>query len=123
MSSMAGATVTVPLSFSGTASGGGTDYSVTGTTISLSPGETMDSIRVTSLSDTFEEGDETIIITMGTPTNGIKGTPDQVTLTIIDEDAEAPKDYTVEINQDPILPSNSSNVSFTFFGGFDRFIQ
>ncbi|SHO65357.1 MBG domain-containing protein, partial [Algoriphagus zhangzhouensis] len=114
LDAIAGTTVTVPLSFSGTASGGGTDYSVTGTTITLSSGETMDSIRVTSQYDGIEEGDETIIIDMGTPTNGIKGTPDQVTLTIKDEDLEAPKDYTVEINQDPITPSNSSNVSFSF---------
>ncbi|MBB6328997.1 gliding motility-associated-like protein [Algoriphagus iocasae] len=111
---LAGVTVNVPLSFSGTATGGGTDYAVTGTTISIYPGQTMDSIRVTSLYDNIEEGNETIIIDMGTPTNGQKGSPNQVTITIIDEDLEAPKDYTVAINQDPITPSNSSNISFTF---------
>ncbi|WP_268036956.1 Ig-like domain-containing protein, partial [Algoriphagus sp. PAP.12] len=116
MNTVAGVTVTVPLSFSGTATGGGTDYSVTGTTITLSSGETMDSVRVTSLYDGLEEGDETIIIDMGTPTNAIKGSPNQVTLTIKDEDAEAPTGYGVVINQDPIIPSNASNVSFTFSG-------
>ncbi|WP_186756552.1 MBG domain-containing protein [Echinicola salinicaeni] len=108
-----GTSITIPLSFSGTAVEG-TDYETTGATITLSPGQTMDSIRVKSLLDGIEEGDETIIIDMGAPTNGIKGSPDQVTLTIKDEDLAAPKDYTVEINQDPITPSTSSNVSFSF---------
>ncbi|SHO65144.1 Calx-beta domain-containing protein, partial [Algoriphagus zhangzhouensis] len=113
---VAGVTVTVPLSFSGTATGGGTDYSITGSTITISPGQTMDSIRVTSQYDGIEEGDETVIVTMGTPTNGLKGSPDQVTITIIDEDAAPPSGYAVSIDQDPITPSNSSNVSFTFSG-------
>ncbi|UCS93781.1 gliding motility-associated C-terminal domain-containing protein [Echinicola marina] len=110
---VAGTSITIPLSFSGTAVEG-TDYETTDLAITLSPGQTMDSIRVESLLDGIEEGDETIIIDMGAPTNGIKGSPDQVTLTIKDEDLAAPKDYTVEINQDRILPSNSSDVSFTF---------
>uniref|UniRef100_UPI001BFC8773 MBG domain-containing protein n=1 Tax=Echinicola shivajiensis TaxID=1035916 RepID=UPI001BFC8773 len=110
---VAGTSITIPLSFSGTAVEG-TDYETTYPTITLSPGQTMDSIRVKSLLDGIEEGDETIIIDMGAPTNAIKGSPDQVTLTIKDEDLAAPKDYTVEINQGPILPSNSSDVSFTF---------
>ena len=114
LNAVAGVTVSVPLTFSGTATGGGTDYSVTGTTINMVPGETMDSIRVTSLFDGIEEGDETIIIDMGTPTNALKGSPNQVTITIKDEDASPPAGYSVTIDQDPITLSNSSNVSFTF---------
>ncbi|TDK50633.1 beta strand repeat-containing protein, partial [Algoriphagus formosus] len=116
LDAVAGVAVSVPLIFSGTATGGGTDYSITGSTITLVPGETMDSIRVTSLFDGIEEGDETIIIDMGTPTNAIKGTPDQVTITINDEDAAVPSGYSVSIDQDPISPINESAVSFTFAG-------
>ncbi|WP_026955534.1 MBG domain-containing protein [Algoriphagus vanfongensis] len=111
---VAGVRVEVPLSFSGTATGGGTDYAITGTNIIISPGETMDSIRVTSLFDGIEEGDETVIIDMLTPTNAVEIGTQQVTLTITDEDASAPTGYAVAIDQDPITPTNSSNVSFSF---------
>ncbi|WBL41506.1 MBG domain-containing protein [Algoriphagus halophytocola] len=114
LDAVAGANVSVPLTFSGTATGGGTDYVVTGTRIDIPAGALMDSIRVTSLFDEIEEGDETIIIDMEPPTNAIKGTPNQLTITIQDEDFGPPSGYSVQINQDPILPSNSSNVSFTF---------
>lgn len=111
---VAGTTVTVPLSFSGTASGGGTDYSITGSTITISPGEIMDSIRVTSQFDGIEENSETIIIDMETPTNAIEGTPNQVTITIIDEDASPPAGYSVAIDQSAINNSNQTAASFTF---------
>ncbi|MBN3518964.1 gliding motility-associated C-terminal domain-containing protein [Algoriphagus lutimaris] len=113
---VAGTTVTVPLSFSGTASGGGTDYSITGSTITLSAGEIMDSIRVTSQFDGIEEGNETIIIDMGTPTNATEGTPNQVTITIIDEDATPPTGYSVSIDQSVINSVNETAASFTFAG-------
>lgn len=113
---VAGTTVTVPLSFSGTAIGGGTDYSITGSTITLSSGQTMDSIRVTSLFDGIEEGNETIIVDMGTPTNAAKGTPNQVTITIIDEDSSPPAGYSVSIDQSAINSSNETAASFTFAG-------
>ncbi|GAB3332649.1 hypothetical protein GCM10027429_12250 [Marivirga atlantica] len=87
---ISGKTVDIPLSFSGTAVGGGTDYSITSSTITLTSGEIMDSIRITSLFDGIEEGDETIIIDMDVPTNSIESGTQQVTITIQDEDAAAP---------------------------------
>ncbi|MCR9229061.1 MAG: hypothetical protein NXH90_16700 [Flavobacteriaceae bacterium] len=113
---VAGVNVSIPLSFSGTAIGGGTDYSVTGTVITISPGQVMDSIRVTSLFDEIEEGDETVIIDMGTPTNAVEDGTQQVTLTIKDEDATPPSGYAVGIDQTLINMSNESAVSFTFTG-------
>ncbi|RUA33810.1 MAG: hypothetical protein DSY77_08365, partial [Bacteroidetes bacterium] len=113
---VAGTTVSIPLSFSGTATGGGTDYSLTGTSITLTAGETMDSIRVTSLFDGIEEEDETIIIDMGTPTNAVESGTQQVTITIEDEDAAPPSGYSASIDQSPINASNESSASFTFAG-------
>ncbi|WP_035484516.1 MBG domain-containing protein, partial [Algoriphagus marincola] len=110
LNAVAGVAVTVPLSFSGTATGGGTDYSVTGTSITLSPGEIRDSIRVTSQFDGIVEGDETIIISMGTPTNAIKGTPDQVTITIKDEDVATE----ISINDPSVNEGNSGTTTLTF---------
>ena len=113
---VAGTTVTIPLFFSGTATGGGTDYSLTGTSITISSGFLMDSVRLTSLFDDIEEGDETVIIDMNTPTNAVEDGIQQVTLTIEDEDATPPTGYTVGIDQTGINASNESAVSFTFAG-------
>ena len=109
-------TVTIPLSFSGTATGGGTDYAITSSSIVISAGQTMDSIRITSLLDGIEEGNETIIVDMNTPTNATEDGSQQVTVTITDEDATPPSGYTVSIDQSSINLSNESAVSFTFAG-------
>src|SRR5699024_2017261 len=111
-----GATVSISLSFSGTAIGGGTDYAITGSVISISPGEVMDSIRVTSLFDELEEGDETIIIDMDTPSNAVESGTQQVTLTIKDDNLSPPSGYSVSIDQGQITAANQTNVSFTFSG-------
>jgi len=107
---LAGTTITIPLSFSGTASGGGTDYSITGTTITLSPGELMDSIRITSQYDGIEEGNETVIVDMGAPTNAVESGTQQVTITINDEDATYPS---TTITTGASSPTNSSPFSVT----------
>ncbi|MBL6449373.1 gliding motility-associated C-terminal domain-containing protein [Fulvivirga sp. 29W222] len=116
ISAVAGVTVSIPLLFSGTAMGGGTDYSITGSVITLSPGELRDSIRVTSMFDGIEEGDETVIIDMNPPTNATEDGVQQVTLTITDEDAAPPTGYSVSIDQNPINTGNESAISFTFAG-------
>jgi len=116
LSAVAGVTVTVPLSFGGTATGGGTDYGLSGSSIVISPGEPADSILVTSVFDGIEEGDETVEIDMEAPTNATESGTQQVILTIEDEDAAPPSGYSVSIDQTPINISNESNVSFTFAG-------
>ena len=116
LSAPAGVTVTIPLTFSGTATGGGTDYVVTGTTITIVAGFLTDSMRVTSLYDGIEEGNETVVIDMGAPTNALEDGTQQVTLTIVDEDAVAPVGYTVAFDQASITTANESSVSFTFAG-------
>ncbi|WP_335964730.1 MBG domain-containing protein [Galbibacter sp. PAP.153] len=112
----AGVTVSIPLSFSGTATGGGTDYSITGSVITISPGEVRDSIRVTSLFDGLEEGDETVIIDMNAPTNAVENGTQQVTLTIKDANLSPPTGYSVAIDQVEITAINQTVASFTFAG-------
>jgi len=116
LSAVAGVTVTVPLVFSGTATGSGTDYGISGSSIVISPGEPRDSILVTSVSDGIEEGDETIVIDMGAPTNATESGTQQETLTITDEDAVPPSGYFASIDQSPINASNEGSTSFTFAG-------
>ncbi|HAS46575.1 MAG TPA: hypothetical protein DCS93_39195, partial [Microscillaceae bacterium] len=86
----AGVTVTVPITFSGTATQG-VDYSVSSTTIVIAAGDTKDSIAITGIADGVEEGNESIIIDMGAPTNGDEFGIQQVSLTLTDEDAVAPR--------------------------------
>ena len=107
---VAGTTISIPLSFSGTATGGGTDYSITGSTITLFPGQMMDSIRITSQFDGIEEGNETVIVDMETPTNAVESGTQQVTVTINDEDATFPS---TTITTGASNPTNSSPFSVT----------
>jgi hypothetical protein len=87
LSTVAGVAVEVPLSFSGSATGGGSDYSITASTITIPAGSTKDSIRITSIFDGIEEGTETIIVDMGSPTNATEDGVQQISFDIIDEDA------------------------------------
>ncbi len=65
--------VTVPLTLSGTASGG--DYSVlSGATVTFPPGTTTQFARVQLINDVLAERNETLIVTMGTPTNATLST-------------------------------------------------
>ena len=65
--------VDVPFTVSGTATGGGTDYSITGSPITIPAGSTSQNITITINDDVLEEYDETVIVTMGTPTNAAQG--------------------------------------------------
>jgi len=79
--------VTVPFTVSGTATGGGTDYSITASPITITAGSTTGSATITIAPDTLDENNETVILTMGTPTNGNIGTTTVHTATITDDDA------------------------------------
>ncbi|MCS5491767.1 MBG domain-containing protein [Algoriphagus limi] len=111
INAVAGVTISIPLSFTGTATGGGTDYSITGSTITLSPGQLMDSIRITSQFDGLIEGDETVIIDMAPPTNAVEVGTQQVTLTITDEDFITPE---FSINDPSVSEGNSGATTLTF---------
>jgi alpha-tubulin suppressor-like RCC1 family protein len=76
----------VPFTLSGTATGSGTDYSITSSPVSISAGQTSATITVTIINDSLNELGETIILTMGAPTGATKGTTDAHTLTITDND-------------------------------------
>jgi hypothetical protein len=76
--------VTVPFNLSGSATCG-TDYTIsattlagdcTGYTVTIPAGGTSRDINVTFIDDGVIEGDETISIGIGTPTNATKGSPD-----------------------------------------------
>ncbi len=84
LSNMSYQAVTVDLSFTGTATE--TDYTASGTTITIPAGSYSNSITLTGKNDTDYEGDETIIGDISSVTNGTENGTQQVTTTITDDD-------------------------------------
>ena len=79
-------TVTVPYSVSGSATGSNVDHNLSNGSFSFTPGQTTSSKNVVIQDDALAESDETIVITMGTPTNASTGTITSHTTTITDND-------------------------------------
>ncbi|EFO79572.1 Na-Ca exchanger/integrin-beta4 [Oscillochloris trichoides DG-6] len=77
-------TVSIPYTISGTA--GATDHNLVNGTLSFAPNTTTAAITFNLINDRIAENAENLIITLGTPTNGIRGTPDVYTVTITDND-------------------------------------
>ncbi|MBA3708609.1 MAG: hypothetical protein H0W83_07320, partial [Planctomycetes bacterium] len=86
LSAASGQTVTVPFTIGGTATGGGTDYSISASPITIPAGSTAGTATISIVDDALNEADETVIVTMGTPTNATLGATTQHTATITDND-------------------------------------
>ncbi|MEB2779835.1 MBG domain-containing protein [Algoriphagus sp. C2-6-M1] len=89
LSAIAGIDVTVPLTTSGTATIT-VDYSLSPSSILIPAGSTFGEAIVTAIADGIEEGNEDVIVTIGTPINAIAGAADEVSFTILDEDSVDP---------------------------------
>ncbi len=88
LSAASGQTVTVDYSITGgTATGGGTDYTLLDGTVTFSPGITTNSITVGLDDDVLPEGNETVEVTLAAPTNATLGVNTVHTFTITDDDA------------------------------------
>jgi hypothetical protein len=82
-------TVSIPFTLGGTATLG-TDYTLQGTSSPLTiSGGTSATLLLSINDDTDSEGDETIVVTLGSPTGAVAGTPSAFTLTITDDDGGA----------------------------------
>jgi F0F1-type ATP synthase beta subunit len=78
-------TVTVPFVVDGSATAG-VDYTATSSPVVITPGETTVDIIIHVIPDQIDEDDELVVVTMGNPTNAIKGTPNVHLATILDDD-------------------------------------
>ncbi|WP_293395863.1 Calx-beta domain-containing protein, partial [Nevskia sp.] len=87
LSAAAGTPVTVPLVYSGTATRN-SDYT-TPDQIVINPGQLSASVTLNSVDNTLPEPEETVVVTIGTPTSATRGSPDAVTVTIRDNDRAA----------------------------------
>jgi hypothetical protein len=73
LSAASGLPVTVPFTVSGSAANPA-DYTITTSPITIAAGATTGSATITVVNDTLYENNETVIVTMGTPTNATVGT-------------------------------------------------
>ncbi|KKM70126.1 hypothetical protein LCGC14_1443850, partial [marine sediment metagenome] len=87
LSAVSGQDVTVDYTLSGTATGGGTDYTLAAGTATITAGSTTTNIILTIVDDPLDEPIETIILTLSNPTNATLGANTVHTYTIIDNDA------------------------------------
>ncbi len=74
LSAVASQDVTVPFSVSGTSTASDpTDYTITASPLTITAGTTTADITLTVVDDALVEGDETVVVDMGTPTNATTG--------------------------------------------------
>jgi Flp pilus assembly protein TadG len=89
--------VYVPINATGTATNN-QDFTLPSAGITIPAGYTSRDLVVNIVNDALYEDNETVILTMGTPTNAVPGTPTEHTATILDDDPP-PIVYFVPSNQ------------------------
>jgi hypothetical protein len=82
--------VTVPFTVTGTADGA--DRTVSASPVTIPAGSTTADIEIGVTDDSDVEGNETVVLTLGTPTGAGLGTPSVHTATIIDDDGVVDSD-------------------------------
>ena len=71
----------------GTATGSGTDYTLANGTLTISAGATTGTINISSIiDDPIDEANETVIVTLSSPSNATLGSDSVHTYTITDND-------------------------------------
>ena len=79
--------VTVSYAVTGTATGSGTDYTLANGTLTISAGSTAGTITIASIvNDALDEANETVIVTLSSPSNATLGSDSVHTYTITDND-------------------------------------
>jgi len=113
LSKAASTDTTVTLAATGTATGGGTDYTLSSTTITITAGQTTGTTTVTSVQDVLDEADETAIVAIESVSGGGGATESgtqSVTVTISDDDATP----TVSIADTSLSEGHSGSTNMTF---------
>ena len=102
LSAASGKTVTVDYAVTGgTATGGGVDYSLASGTLTFAPGVTNQNIAIAIVDDALDEPNETIVVTLSSPTNATLGATTAHTYTITDNDN--PPTVTLSLSGSPMV--------------------
>jgi Tol biopolymer transport system component len=94
----------------GTATGGGTDYTLVNGALQFNPGDTSENLSITVNDDLLDENDETVVVDLSAPTHATLSSPASHTYTIQDNDA-AP---TFTINDVTMNEGNAGTTDFIF---------
>ncbi|MCK0145959.1 hypothetical protein MWU78_09910, partial [Arenibacter sp. F26102] len=87
LSAASGSNVSVNYAVTGTATGGGTDYTLADGTLTILAGDLTGNISIAGIvDDLIDELDETVVVTLSSPTNATLGTNTVHTYTILDND-------------------------------------
>ena len=89
--------VTVQLGFSGTATEAD-DFTASGSQIVIAVGQTSGAITISTVSDTLDEPDESVVVDVLAVTNGQETGVQQVTTTILDDDEPPLPDVTLSVD-------------------------
>lgn len=112
LSAASASLVTIPfsVSVSSTASNPA-DYTITSSPLTISAGATTANIVITIASDVLVEGNETVIITLGTPTNAVLGAITTHTATITDDDTAGANSIWLKADAGTSTTTNGAGVS------------
>jgi streptogramin lyase len=115
LSAASGFTVTVNYATSPGTATAGSNYTTTNGTLTFAPGETSKNVSVPILDDATVEPNETVTLTVSSPTNATLGTPNPATLTILDDDgAVPPTDEYYTYNKLGNLTSKTGKGSYSY---------
>ena len=103
-------TITVPFTLSGTSTNG-SDHNLSDGNITITPGNSNGSISFNITDDSSLEGDETIILTMGSPTNATAGSINTHSVTILDNELDPVVNFSVA---GQTVPEATGSVSVNF---------
>ena len=102
LSGPSGEIVTVDYAVTGSATGSGGDYTLENGTLSIAAGDTTGTIIIANIvDDTTDETDETIIITLSSPSNASLGSDKVHTYTITDDDDQPEISFNVTSSSGP----------------------
>ncbi|MBI3358334.1 MAG: hypothetical protein HY037_01925, partial [Nitrospirae bacterium] len=102
---LSGQDVTVSLTYGGTATEG-SDYTVLGT-IMIPAGSGSGTVTLVSISDTLDEADETVVITLTCGTTCITGSPSELTVEIVDDSPAPTPTVSLSVSNSLILISEA----------------
>ncbi len=95
----------------GTATGGGTDYTLLGTgTLTIAAGATAGTIQLTIVNDSLGESGETVTVTLSSPANAVLGTTPAHAYTILNDDP------VLQVAADPVNAAGAAQIGASWGG-------
>jgi hypothetical protein len=103
-------TVTVRYAATGGTAANGADYTLAAGALTFAPGQTSQRITVTLNNDDAGEGDETVVVALGSPSNAVLGDAATLTLAIADDEAPAPPTPGPPLTPTPPTPAPGNRI-------------